>query len=276
MAEREHSHLDSPQLAKSGNKYLWPMLRELPYFRALLRAVEAGFYENVELPAPVLDLGCGDGHFAWVTFEQRLNLGIDPSRSSLREAENWGAYQHLVQSKGDQMPLPKAHFGSAISNSVLEHIPELQDVLDETGRLLKRGAPFLFCVPNHMWPEQLAISGALKKLGLHRLAAAYARLFIRISRHVNMLSPEEWREALEKAGFALEDYWHYFPPAALRALELGHYFGLPSLISRWLFGRWVLVPTRWNLALTYRAIREQAVSEQHAQGTYTWYVARKR
>ncbi len=46
------------------NPYLWPMLQSLPYFRALLRAVEAGFYRDFELPSPVYDLGCGDGHFA--------------------------------------------------------------------------------------------------------------------------------------------------------------------------------------------------------------------
>ena len=41
--------------------YLKPHLRDLPYFRALLRAVEARFYDGISLPFPVLDLGCGDG-----------------------------------------------------------------------------------------------------------------------------------------------------------------------------------------------------------------------
>ena len=43
--------------------YLWLNLRDLPYFRAMLRAVEAEFYQEFELPSPTLDLGCGDGHF---------------------------------------------------------------------------------------------------------------------------------------------------------------------------------------------------------------------
>ena len=44
--------------------YLYPHLQALPYFRAMLRAMEARWYQDVELTEPVLDIGCGDGHFA--------------------------------------------------------------------------------------------------------------------------------------------------------------------------------------------------------------------
>jgi len=37
--------------------YLWPQLQDLPYFRALLRAVEARLLQQVDLPDPVLDIG---------------------------------------------------------------------------------------------------------------------------------------------------------------------------------------------------------------------------
>ena len=39
--------------------YLWLHLRELPYFRSLMRAVEASFYAGLDLPSPLLDVGCG-------------------------------------------------------------------------------------------------------------------------------------------------------------------------------------------------------------------------
>ena len=258
------------------NPYLWPMLQGLPYFRALLRAVEAGFYEEFELPAPVLDIGCGDGHFAEITFDQALDLGMDPEHRSLQEAKGREVYHFLVQSRGDRQPLPSQHFASAISNSVLEHIPDVQAVLKESGRLLKPGAKLLFCVPNHRWPGNLRIAGTLERWGLKGLAGAYRRFFIRISRHVHMLSPQEWEAMLEASGFELERYWHYFPPRALHALELGHYFGLPSLLSRWLFGRWLLAPAKWNLRLIHRFLRPIAHSQPSSEGTYSWFVAKKR
>lgn len=258
------------------NPHWWPQLQSLPYFRALLRAVEANFYKDFELAAPVYDLGCGDGHFASQVFANQLDVGLDPVHGSLREARCWGAYRGLVQALGHRAPLPAGYFASAISNSVLEHIPNLQEVLDETGRVLRRGALFLFCVPNHRWAENLSIAGLLGRLGLAGAARAYARLFTRISRHINMLSPEEWKRRLGTAGFDVEDYWHYFPPAALHALEWGHYFGLPSYLTRKLFGRWVLAPARWNLALTRRIFAAHANHGADPQGTYTWYVARRR
>ena len=52
---------------------LWRHLRGVPAFRALLRAVESRFYQDLELPRPVLDLGCGDGHFAGTTFAPKTS-----------------------------------------------------------------------------------------------------------------------------------------------------------------------------------------------------------
>ena len=65
----------------SEGDFLWRHLRELPAFRALLRAVEARFYQDLlPLQEPVLDLGCGDGHFASVTFPRRLDAVLPSVR----------------------------------------------------------------------------------------------------------------------------------------------------------------------------------------------------
>lgn len=266
----------APSPRTGANKHWWKQLRALPYFRALLRAVEADFYKDFELAEPVYDLGCGDGHFASLVFERKIAVGLDPAHASLREAIGWGAYDGVVQALGHRAPLPGGRFASAISNSVLEHIPNLQEVLNETGRLVRPGALFLFCVPNHRWPENLSVASFLRRIGLKGLAAAYTRLFTRISRHVNMLSPEDWQPRLAEAGFEIEAWWHYFPPASLHALEWGHYFGLPSYVARVLFGRWVLTPARWNLGLVERLFTAQAAHGADPAGTYTWFVARRK
>lgn len=58
---------------------LWQQLKTLPAFRALLRAVEARFYSYVDLPEPLLDIGCGDGNFAQLALPgRRITAGIDP------------------------------------------------------------------------------------------------------------------------------------------------------------------------------------------------------
>lgn len=256
--------------------YLWLNLRELPYFRAILRAVEARAYQQFDLPGPTLDLGCGDGQFVTTAFSRPLDVGIDPWTGPVRLARTAGGHRLVLQGSGDQLPFPDASFGSAISNSVLEHIPELDPVLKEMARVLKPGGRFVFCVPNHQFLGNLSVSNFLDKIRLCFLGDAYRRFFNWISRHYHCDSPAVWEERLTRAGFEVEEYWHYFSPRALHILEWGHYFGLPTVFNHFVFKRWNLVPQRWNLALT-RAVVKPAYEEEpeQPQGSYTFYVVRR-
>ncbi|HDD56125.1 MAG TPA: class I SAM-dependent methyltransferase [Chloroflexi bacterium] len=255
--------------------YLALHLRDLPYFRALLRAVEARFYKDISLPGPVLDLGCGDGHFASQAFEKPIEMGLDPWWGPIQEAAGYESYQYLVCAAGDHMPYPSDYFASAISNSVLEHIPDLDPVIEETARVLQPGAPFIFCVPNQRFLETLSIGGWLDRIGLSGLAKSYRRFFNRISRHYHCDSHSIWERRLENHGFVVESCWDYFPPAALHVLEWGHFFGLPSWISKILFGRWILAPSAWNLNCTDRLVRPHYERDpQSPQGVYSFYITR--
>jgi len=258
--------------------FLWLHLRDLPYFRAMLRAAEAQVYQEYELPAPTLDVGCGDGHFASLAFERKLEVGLDPWTGPLREAQGRGGYCRLVQADGGRMPFPDGFFNSALSNSVLEHIPHVEAVLQETARVLKPGAPFLFCVPNPRYFSALSISGGLERAGLRGPGRLYREWFRKVSRVHHADEPPVWQGRLERAGFTLERWWHYFSPRAMRILEWGHYFGAPALLTRALTGRWILFPERWNpgLRLVERMVRPHASPEPHPEGTFTFYVARRR
>jgi len=262
-------------LTRIAKDFLWLHLRDLPYFRALVRAVEAEYYQDFDLPSPCLDIGCGDGHFASLVFDQPVDVGVDPWSAPIREAARRNSYRCLVQSDAGVLPFPDDHFASAFSNSVLEHIPHARHVLAEVGRVLKPGALFLFCVPNPRYLSELSIPGGLRRVGLLGLGKAYTEWFRRMSRVEHALPPEEWQSWLEAAGFQLEKCWHYFSPQAMRALEWGHYFGAPTLLPRLVTGRWIWVPQRWNLALTARLVRPYAQSDPHPEGAFTFYVARK-
>lgn len=262
-------------------------LRELPAFRALLRAVEARFYQDLPMARPVLDLGCGDGHFASLAWGE-VEAGFDPWWTPLTEARERAAHQVLAQAEGAAMPYAQETFGTVVSNSVLEHIPELTPVLSEVARVLRPGGWFHFCVPGENFLPYLAGGQALDWVGLSALGDGYRELFNRISRHYHCDSPHLWEQRLEVAGLELVRFWSYFSRRALRALEIGHYLGLPSLFSKKLFGRWVLWPSRTNLWLTERVVRpyyEEPLSRAPAAdrdrrsgeeaGAYVFFVARK-
>jgi SAM-dependent methyltransferase len=256
--------------------FLWLHIRELPYFRALLRAVEARFYQDISLPQPTLDVGCGDGHFASAAFERTLDVGLDPWHAPIREAAHRIGYRSLVQADGGHMPFPDHCFGSAISNSVLEHIPNIEAVLSETARVLKTGAPFYFCVPNQNFNPNLAVAKTLDKFGLKDLGNTYRKFFDRIARHIHLDPPRVWSNRLEDAGFKIQSFWNYYSPEAQRITELGHFFGLPSLVSQKITGKWILVPTRWNLALTDKLTRKYYDEDPRcADGVCTFYIAQR-
>jgi SAM-dependent methyltransferase len=259
----------------TNKDFVWLHLRDLPYFRAMLRAVESTYYQDQALPRPVLDLGCGDGHFASLTFEQPLDVGLDPWSGPIRQARQLNVYRSLVQADGAQMPFPDGHFASGLSNSVLEHIPHIDAVLAETGRVLKPGAPFLFCVPNPRYLSELSLPTIFGRLGLKKVGQAYTQWFKRMSRVQHADWPETWQKRLEQAGFGLEKWWHYFSPQAMRALEWGHYFGAPTLLPHALSKHWIVAPYRWNLAITERYVRQFTDSTADSKGTFTFYIAHK-
>lgn len=254
---------------------LWRHLRDLPYFRAMVRAVEDRFYQGLELPAPVLDLGCGDGHFTSVAFDHPLDVGLDPWWEPLLEANTRHAYRMLVRSDGAKIPFPDGYFASAVSNSVLEHIPHVDAVLDEVARVVRPGGRFVFCVPNHRFPQLLLGTQTFQSLGLKGAADWYSRFFNRISRHKHCDSYEVWKARMDRIGFSIEEHWDYFPANALHRMEVGHAFGLPALVSKKLTGRWVLARGRANLFVPFQIAKGVFTNPVSPEGVYSFYITRK-
>ncbi len=257
-----------PSVTRQPKDFLFLQLRDLPYFRAFLRAIESSYYQDLPLPEPVYDVGCGDSHFASLTFDKKLAVGLDPWHAPIHEGKSHNAYHLLVEADGAYSPFPSDHFASGFSNSVLEHIPHIDSVLADTARVLKPGAPFYFCVPNARYLSELSISKFLGK--------RYTEWFRKISRVSHADEPQVWKERLERAGFTLERSWNYFSPASMHVLEWGHYFGIPSMVARILTGRWIISRTKWNLALTEKLVKKYASPAPVENGTFTFYIARKR
>jgi SAM-dependent methyltransferase len=147
--------------------------------------------------------------------------------------------------------------------------------LQEVARVLMPGGRWVFCVPNHRFPEMLGGRQLLTKVGLPKLGAAYSRLFNRVARHAQMDAPDVWEARLSRAGLELLETWDYFPPEALHILEWGHPLGLPALINKKLFGRWVLVPKRWNLALPWKWTRRFMTDPRSPEGVCSFFIARR-
>ena len=184
------------------------------------------FWRAVELPALIklgippgrgIDIGCGDGKLTEILLSRigkRSLVGIDPDPRKTAEAKSRDIYTTVHTCGADQIPEPSESFDFAISNSVLEHIPELDLVLMETARVLRRGGIFCLTVPHVGFHAQLR--GPILP-GITR-AKYEARLDRRMA-HVRYLSVAEWQEILDRHGFLSEVVTFYLDRHQVRRCE---------------------------------------------------------
>lgn len=249
-------------------------LSELPAFRALVRSVEALILRPFTLAPPVLDLGCGDGHFAAMALAAVRPLGSDPALDALAEARRRGVYRLLIAADGGRLPLADETLGTVVANSVLEHIPHVENVLSEVARVLRPGGSFFLTVPGPGFSQFLSVARFFDALHLRPLAGAYRRAFNRVSRHVHVDAPEVWETRLKGAGLEVVAAASYLPPAALAAVEWGHVAGFPLYLSKKFFGRFRLAHVRWKERLLARALAKLAARPK-AAGAYLFFAAQK-
>jgi SAM-dependent methyltransferase len=119
---------------------------------AFWRGIEIDILAKADIPDGLgLDLGCGDGILTDILFKRigrkpRL-VGIDPDLLETDAARKYDFYERIHTVAGDAIPEADATFDYVISNSVLEHIPGLEPVIREVGRVLKPGGRFYYTVP---------------------------------------------------------------------------------------------------------------------------------
>lgn len=139
------------------------LVRENPFQPATSwwRAIELAVVADYGFPAGQgLDLGCGDGKLMRILLEacqvSRSLVGVDIDPLETRDAAESGMYQRVHTVPGDQIPEPDAAFDFVFSNSVLEHINDIEPVVAEVARLLRPGGSFLFTVPGAGFHDCLA------------------------------------------------------------------------------------------------------------------------
>jgi SAM-dependent methyltransferase len=228
--------------ADLSERILRAHLREMPFHRVIMRSIEARILADVTLPRPVLDVGCGDGHFASVLFPEGTDVGIDPGLADASEARRRGIYRMVVGADSGDMPFPDRSFASVVSNCVFEHIPAIEKTIGEIARVLRPGGVFAVTLISHDFTRLLTRRSAWSRLGLSRLHAAYVDWFNRKSVHFHFDPPEVWKARFEAAGMRVVRWRYYVSPKAARVFHRAHYVSLPHLVARKLTGRWVPIP----------------------------------
>lgn len=225
-----------------GPAGLGAYLAETPFPLAFERSWEINLLREKTFTRPVLDLGCGDGIFARMLFREPIDVGLDPNPREVEYARRNATYDELLCCFGDAIPKPDGAFRTVFSNSVLEHIPDLDAVLREVHRVLAPGGSFYVTVPSDKFDQYSVLFKLLHGVGLKALAERYRRFFNRFWHHYHFHSPDGWRQRFEGHGFRVEECHAYGPRALCVMNDFLVPFCLPSMVLKKLLNRWTLFP----------------------------------
>lgn len=213
-----------------------------PAALALRECVRLAAMRGVELPEPILDVGCGDGIFARLCYPDRQVWGIDINPTEIRRAQSTSTYSTLICGSITSSDLPKSYFRSAIANCSLEHVPDIAAAFATISAALAPGAPFVLIVPTPDWTHELVVPRMLEAAGLGRAARSYRDRLDRIFHHVHLYDEHRWTELLADAGMSVDRVEPIVSSGVTSAFDLLLYPSVVGWVTKQLTGHWTLMP----------------------------------
>jgi len=254
-------------------------IRAVPLALAFERVVEAAIYRRYNtLQRPVLDLGCGEGVFAALAFTERLDYGIEPNPRELERARERNSHQQLICCSGDAIPLPSSSIATIVSNSVLEHIPDLCSVLREAHRILQPNGKLIATVPTDMFERYTACASLLRLLQMDALAERFQRRYNTFWRHYHAYPPAQWQRLFEENGFETVTRHEYQPRLACLINDMLVPLAFLGFLIKKLTNRWFLFPMLRNItAMLFSPLKPFLRRAEEANpGGLVFFLLRKR
>lgn len=149
---------------------------------------------------PLLDLGCGDRLFGRMAGWPGTTVGVDYDAGSLLAARRLNPGARVARGDAGRLPLGDASMAAVVSNSVLEHLPDLPRCFAEADRVLRRGGVFAFTMTLGRFTQQL-----------RAVAGRDARRWIGAFGHLQEPSGTAVEAGLRAAGFAVRTRLDYQP-----------------------------------------------------------------
>ena len=155
---------------------------------------------------PILEIGCGDGTFSALVFDEIDEaIDINPKSIARARARTRHLYKSLHCLDARDLESTAGGFSTVYANCVMEHIPDLPGVLRGCFRVLGPGGQLIMTVPLAEMNRHLALP-----------FRSYARWRQHQLVHHNLLSREQWEGVLRQAGFTAVEFTPYLGAQACK------------------------------------------------------------
>jgi SAM-dependent methyltransferase len=229
------------RLKMSRKNYLLSYIEKAPIPLAIERYYECEIFLRQKIKRPILDIGCGDGLFASVFFDDQVDLGIDPDIKEIERAKGENIYYDLKNCYASDIPRSDKSFMTIFSNSVLEHIEHLNPVLTEIHRLLDDNGHVYVTVPTNYF-DKYSISYRFLSLFNKSLGEKFKKFFNDFWRHHHYYDVDGWMKLFEEHNLKTVMYRTYGSSRSCHINNILNIFSAPSTLTRKFYHRWFLFP----------------------------------
>jgi SAM-dependent methyltransferase len=208
-------------------------------------------------PGPILDVGCGDGLFARIAFDDAEVWGIDIDAAEGRWAAASQAYSQIVLGDVTRASLPQSFFQTCVANCSLEHVPRIDLALKNILNSLRPGGTAYLFVPNAEWASHLTSASLCTRFGRPALGKLIQNAIDRQFRHHHLYDADGWRRVVAESGLQLVDVEPVLSTASTVAFEAFLLPSLAGLLNKKLTTRWTNFPPARRLFAepVYHAVR---------------------
>lgn len=266
------------KMSKSKD-YLTLLFKAAPAAWALIRANEITALKSVDFINPVLDVGCGDGLVAKVILagKGKFDWGIDLSDEEILKAKKSVAYKNCKIASVYNLPFKERTFKTVFSNSVVEHLENLDSALSEMSRVLKKDGKLVLTVPTPYLTDYLAVKGFFDSLGLNLLGTLYGKFFNKMFKHKNLYTHTQWEKIFKKHRLSLSQHKYYHSKSLVRIHEFLTFLAIPQHLVKKLINSWPVIPFIRNVFLPdfKRVLVNESVPSPQKEGGSLLLVATK-
>jgi SAM-dependent methyltransferase len=179
---------------------------------SIWRAWEYAAYQGRTLDQPVLDVGCGDGHWFQLVWPDVSDVyGIDMEPAVVERAIKSGVYRQVWQTDAAAMLVDPGMFGTVFANCSLEHMDNITTVMSNAWRALRPDGLFIFSVVTDKINDWFSPAALARALGEDALARSLYDEWLRYHHLVNPFPIEHWCEGLMNAGFEVVEHIPIIP-----------------------------------------------------------------